>query len=62
MESTSSLKEGDRVLFKDGYQFREGKIMEISPSRTYVKFQYLYMEFYITNWFEIELTQELLEE
>ena len=56
------LKVKDRVLFKDGFQVRDGKVREISPSEDYVKLEYLYMGTYQYNWFKmVDVVEVLLE-
>ena len=62
MELTLSVRVKDRILFKDGLQVREGTVTEISPSRKYMKIQYLYMSIYMIAWYGIEVIEEILGE
>jgi len=55
------IKIKDRVLFDDYTNVREAFVMEISPSKEYVKLKYPYCGTVLERWTKWEVLLEILE-
>lgn len=54
------IKKHSRIIFMDGMTPREGVVLEVSPSRDYIKLEYVYLGCVVEYWFQMTVAKEIL--